>query len=190
MTEPATKVEGLPKFSRHITTHNADGVAIFATADPADPSSSAAGSISPEPTWSNFPTSGFGLAYATDTIPADFNGNADLDVYNGYQQKHPGITIKGGSVCRVVDMGPGAKSPMHRTVSIDYGVVLEGEVELELDSGEKRRLARGDIFVQRGTMHMWRNPSDSKPVRLLAIQLDSKEVEVERKGALPELFLS
>ncbi|OAP65746.1 hypothetical protein AYL99_01718 [Fonsecaea erecta] len=189
MTEPATKVEGLPKFSRHITTHNADGVAIFATADPSDPSSSAAGSISPDPTWSNFPTSGFGLAYATDTIPANFNGNSDLDAYNGYLQKHPGITIKGGSVCRVVDMGPGATSPMHRTVSIDYGVVLEGEVELELDSGEKRRLTRGDIFVQRGTMHMWRNPSDSRPVRLLAIQLDSKEVEIDGKGALTEQFL-
>ncbi|OAL40330.1 hypothetical protein AYO20_00066 [Fonsecaea nubica] len=190
MTEPATKVEGLPKFSRHITTHDANGVARFATADPADPSSSAARTLSPNPTWSNFPTSGFGLAYATDTIPADFNGNADLDAYNGYLQKHPGITIKGGSVCRVVDMAPGAKSPMHRTISIDYGVVLEGEVELELDSGEKRLVRRGDIFVQRGTMHMWRNPSDSQPVRLLAIQLDSKEVEVDGKGPLPELFLS
>ncbi|EXJ75251.1 uncharacterized protein A1O5_01947 [Cladophialophora psammophila CBS 110553] len=194
MTEPSTKVAGLPKFSRHITTHNADGVAIFATADPADPSSpSSAGSMSPDPSWLNFPgspASGFGLAYATDTIPADFNGNADLDTYNAYLPKHPGITIRGGSVFRVVDMDPGAKSPMHRTVSIDYGVVLEGEVELELDSGEKRRLARGDIFVQRGTMHMWRNPSDSKPVRLLAVQLDSKEVVVEGKGALPELFQS
>lgn len=80
---------------------------------------------------------------------------------------------------------PGAVSPMHRTVSLDYGVVLEGEIELELDSGEKRRLPRGDIFVQRGTAHLWRNPSETQPVRLLLVHVDSKEVVVEGKGALP-----
>ncbi|PWY90703.1 hypothetical protein BO70DRAFT_367957 [Aspergillus heteromorphus CBS 117.55] len=46
---------------------------------------------------------------------------------------------------------------MHRTLSLDYGVVIEGEVELLLDSGERRRLGRGDVVVQRGTMHAWRN---------------------------------
>jgi len=75
---------------------------------------------------------------------------------------------------------------MHRTVSLDYGVVLEGEVILELDSGEKRQLARGDIFVQRGTAHQWRNPSKTDPTRLLLVHLGSKEVVVENKGALPE----
>lgn len=48
-------------------------------------------------------------------------------------------------------MGPGLTSPMHRTVSLDYGVVLEGEVYLVLDSGEERLMRRGDISVQRGT---------------------------------------
>ena len=46
---------------------------------------------------------------------------------------------------------------MHRTMSLDYGVVLQGEVELLLDSGEVRLLAAGDVAVQRGTMHAWRN---------------------------------
>lgn len=46
---------------------------------------------------------------------------------------------------------------MHRTHSLDYGVVLEGEMELVLDSGETQRLGRGDTVVQRGTMHAWRN---------------------------------
>lgn len=75
---------------------------------------------------------------------------------------------------------------MHRTVSLDYGVVLEGEVELHLDSGEKRRLLRGDIFVQRGTAHQWKNPSETDPARLLLVHLGSKEVMIENKGALPE----
>ncbi|KAI5200242.1 hypothetical protein E4T38_06606 [Aureobasidium subglaciale] len=48
---------------------------------------------------------------------------------------------------------PGATSPMHRTVSLDYGVVLEGEAVLVLNSGEERLLQRGDIAMQRGTNH-------------------------------------
>ena len=59
-------------------------------------------------------------------------------------------------------MAPNVISPMHRTVSIDYGVVLEGTVELVLDSGETRVMRRGDVCVQRGTNHAWRNitPND------------------------------
>ena len=38
----------------------------------------------------------------------------------------------------MIDFGPGLESPMHRAMSIDYGVVLEGEFELTLDSGDRR----------------------------------------------------
>ncbi|KAJ9643813.1 hypothetical protein H2204_001958 [Knufia peltigerae] len=190
MTQPTTKVQGLPEFSRHITTHNSEGKAIFQTPNPDDPSTSAstpAPPISTIPTWTNFPTSGFGLGYATDALQADFNQDADLEAYYKYLHQHPGVVIQGGSVFRVVDMAPGASSPMHRTVSLDYGVVLEGEIELELDSGERRRLPRGDIFVQRGTAHRWHNTSD-QPARLLAVQLDSKPIVVDGKGVLSEDF--
>ena len=54
-------------------------------------------------------------------------------------------------------MMPGGVSPMHRTNSIDYGIVLSGEVELELDDGAKTLLGPGDVIVQRGTIHLWRN---------------------------------
>lgn len=89
---------------------------------------------------------------------------------------------------RVVDMAPLATSPMHRTVSMDYGVVLEGEVELELDSGEKRLLRKGDIFVQRGTAHLWRNPSSTQPMRLMIVHLGSLPVSVPGKGELGEFM--
>jgi mannose-6-phosphate isomerase-like protein (cupin superfamily) len=45
---------------------------------------------------------------------------------------------------------------MHTTSTIDYGVVLSGEIDLELDSGEVH-LGPGDVVVQRGTRHAWRN---------------------------------
>jgi quercetin dioxygenase-like cupin family protein len=56
---------------------------------------------------------------------------------------------------------------MHRTVSLDYGVVMEGEAELVLDSGETQIMKKGDICVQRGTTHAWKNTSDSDWARML-----------------------
>lgn len=49
---------------------------------------------------------------------------------------------------------------MHRTHSIDYGIVLDGEIWLELDNGEQTQLHRGDTIVQLGGRHAWRNKSD------------------------------
>ena len=46
---------------------------------------------------------------------------------------------------------------MNKTVSLNYGIVLEGEIELVLDSGETKLMKRGDACVQRATNHAWRN---------------------------------
>ena len=73
---------------------------------------------------------------------------------------------------RVVDMFPGRESPMHRTNSIDYGIVLEGEIELELNDGAKRTVRQGGIVVQRGTNHLWRNTTD-KVCRIAFVLIES-----------------
>ncbi|HKX79523.1 MAG TPA: cupin domain-containing protein [Novosphingobium sp.] len=49
---------------------------------------------------------------------------------------------------------------MHRTDTVDYGIVLKGEVWLEVDEGEQTRLQPGDIVVQTGTRHAWRNRTE------------------------------
>lgn len=123
----------------------------------------------------------FALAYTTDKYPVDFNSNQDVNSYKSYLDQKPGLVINGGTVLRIVDMPPGALSPMHRTVSLDYGVVLEGEVYLELDSGEKRLMRRGDISIQRGTNHAWRNTSSTQWARMLYMLQESKPIEVEGK---------
>jgi mannose-6-phosphate isomerase-like protein (cupin superfamily) len=56
--------------------------------------------------------------------------------------------------------GSGLQSPFHRTESIDYGIVLEGEITLVLDDSEVTASA-GDIVIQRGTDHAWANRGDS-----------------------------
>lgn len=49
---------------------------------------------------------------------------------------------------------------MHRTPTVDYGIVLDGEIWLEVDGGEERRLTVGDTIVQLGARHAWHNKSD------------------------------
>ncbi|WP_222400554.1 cupin domain-containing protein [Rhizobium leguminosarum] len=64
-----------------------------------------------------------------------------------------------------------ADSPgMHKTPTIDYVLMLSGELWLELDRGEKRRLTAGDIVVQNGTRHAWRNLSYG-PARILSVMI-------------------
>ena len=60
---------------------------------------------------------------------------------------------------------------MHTTPTIDYGIVLEGEVVLELDEGETV-LRAGDIVIQRKTRHAWRNRSDT-PCKMVFVLISS-----------------
>jgi len=61
----------------------------------------------------------------------------------------------------------------HRTDTIDYVQVLDGEVTLELDSGESVELTRGDCVVQRGTNHAWRNRS-GRPVVVSSVLVSTR----------------
>jgi quercetin dioxygenase-like cupin family protein len=68
---------------------------------------------------------------------------------------------------------------MHRTVSLDYGIVLIGEIELVLDSGEVKLMKQGDVCVQRGTMHAWWNVSQTQWARMLFVLQPSLPVKVD-----------
>ena len=57
---------------------------------------------------------------------------------------------------------------MHRTATMDYDVVLKGTIGLELDNGAEVTLKPGDIVVQNGTRHRWRNRGDTV-ARMLAV---------------------
>ena len=73
------------------------------------------------------------------------------------------------------------KSPLHRTQSLDYGLILAGEFELSLDSGESKRLHPGDFIINRGCMQRWHNVSSSQSGRLLFVMLDIKPLVVNGK---------
>ena len=140
--------KALPPVRRVVTGHDAQGRAVIRSDQRFRTEIIASGDAA------------FALMWTTATVPADNNDEVDG------REREAGLTIHQGSVIRIVDMLPGGASPMHRTNSIDYGIVLAGEVELELDDGVKTLLRQGDVVVQRGTMHLWRNPSEHETCRI------------------------
>lgn len=82
-----------------------------------------------------------------------------------------------GTVLRIGVLAPGTRSPMHRTESLDYGLCLEGECDMELDGGDVVTVRAGDVVIQRGTNHVWHNRT-ADPCRFAWILLDAEPVEI------------
>jgi len=85
-----------------------------------------------------------------------------------------GTTLPGGTVLRVVEFGPGVQARNHRTDSIDYAIVMSGEIDMEMD-GTIIHLKAGDMLVQRGTIHNWINTGSAPCVIAFAL-IDAKPV--------------
>jgi mannose-6-phosphate isomerase-like protein (cupin superfamily) len=135
------------------------------------------------------------LCWVTDQTPADLSGTKDrAAVEIGI------MPPKGGSVFRIVDFPPetaemrkldpstmhhslGDGVPkrglpprhpaMHRTRTVDYAIVMQGEIDMLLDDSEIH-LKAGDVLVQQGTNHAWVNRS-TEPCRIAFVLIDSKE---------------
>ena len=135
------------------------------------------------------------LLWVTDQTPADVSGPKDrASVEIGIQPP------RGGSVCRVVDFPPETEEmrkldphtmhaslgdgvpkrglpprhpAMHRTRTVDYAIVLSGEIDMLLDDSEVH-LKAGDVLVQQATNHAWVNRG-SEPCRIAFILINSKE---------------
>jgi quercetin dioxygenase-like cupin family protein len=110
-----------------------------------------------------------------NSAPQDLVATASFEASNQNVASIPAL----GTAMRRTNLPPGAESPMHRTLSLDYGVVVAGKVELELDSGEKRVLGPGDTVVQRATMHQWRNISKTQWARIVWVVLPIEELVVD-----------
>ena len=92
----------------------------------------------------------YSVIWSSEGFPVDNDGDEDPS------GKKIGTTISDGSVFRVVSFGPGVTPRNHRTDSIDYAVVMSGEIDMDLD-GTTVHLKAGDVLVQRGTIHNWIN---------------------------------
>ncbi|KAK4992375.1 hypothetical protein LTR50_001133 [Elasticomyces elasticus] len=169
---------GLSKIVRYITGHNAEGKSVFLSKDCGDHHRV----MGKQQAVAN-------IIYSTNQTPVELNGNVDIKFA---AENEPPLHIHNGSVARMIDFGPNVESPLHRAVSLDYGVVVEGMFKLILDSGEERIMRQGDVIVNRATAHKWHNitGNGTLPGRMLWILLDCKDVVVNgevMEGYLGEL---
>lgn len=169
MPNPPSDSE-LPAIRRVVTGHDESGSAIFESIEHIVPEPIAEGGAS------------FATLWSTDRLPADNNDPTDG------RARVFGLMPEHGSVIRIVDTLPGGSSPMHRTHSLDFGIVIYGQIELQLDSGTTQILGPGDVIIQRGTNHLWRNPSQDVPCRIAFVMIDA--LPYQHKGkALPEMMV-
>jgi mannose-6-phosphate isomerase-like protein (cupin superfamily) len=90
------------------------------------------------------------VVWSTGEFPSDNASSQD-----GAARDVSGIDPN-GTVFRIIEYGPGVAPRNHRTESLDYAVVMSGEIDMDID-GVEVHLRAGDVLVQRGTVHNWIN---------------------------------
>ena len=103
------------------------------------------------------------------------NNDGDADT----STRKVGTTLANGCVFRVVEFGPGVVPRNHRTDSIDFAVVMTGEIDMAID-GSEVHLKAGDVLVQRGTIHNWVNRG-KEPCVIAFTLVDAKPATVGGK---------
>lgn len=109
------------------------------------------------------------MVWSTGTFPSDNATDADGGA------RHVTTTDPDGTVFRIIEYGPGVSPRNHRTESIDYAIVMSGEIDMEIDGAEVH-LRQGDVLVQRGTIHNWINRG-SQPCIIAFVLVAAKPVE-------------
>ena len=107
--------------------------------------------------------------WTTEGFPANNDGSVDAGL------RKTGLTLPNGTIFRVIEFAPGVAARNNRTSSVDYIVVISGEIDMELDESSVH-LEAGDVMVQRGTIHNWVNRG-SAPCVLAVVLIDAKPVE-------------
>ncbi|GAA4711888.1 cupin domain-containing protein [Pseudonocardia yuanmonensis] len=146
-------------FRRVVTGHDEEGRAVVALDE----------TLSSEPRLEGYDAK---VVWCTPAFPPSNDGFSVDDDASGPW---------GGRVLfRVAEFEPGTftAANMHRTETQDIAIVVSGELEMELDGGDRvERLGPGDVVVQRGTMHSWAVRS-GEPVRVLFVLMDAPPARV------------
>ena len=109
------------------------------------------------------------VIWSSGEFPTDNSGEED----GGARQV--ATTDPDGTVFRLVEYSPGVAPRSHRTESVDYAVVMSGEIDMEMD-GTMVHLKAGDVLVQRGTIHNWINRG-TEPCVIAFVLVAAKPVE-------------
>ena len=114
------------------------------------------------------------LMWATDSMPSDIAvGESIEDMGSRTLGSAPPVN---GTRFAILDFPPGNKAVTHRTETLDYVIVLEGEIEMDMDDSTVK-LKAGDVLIQRGTNHTWMNRS-AKRARIAVVLVDAKPLGI------------
>ena len=162
MAEANTVKSDYPPIRRLVTGHDANNVAkVLMDAPATNHKSSGPGTVST-------------LIWSTDAAPAD--------IAIGETIEDCGARILGtapptnGTRFAVIDFPPGNSGRMHRTETIDYVIVIAGEVDMDMDDSTVH-LRAGDVMVQRGTNHAWVNRGTER-ARVAFVLVDAKPLGI------------
>ncbi len=154
--------EGYPPVRRVVTGHDRNQVAKILIDGPAtNQRTSKSGGAST-------------LIWCTDRTPADIPGGENVEDMGARLLGTP--PPRNGTRFTVNDIPPGRTGPMHRTETIDYVIVLSGEIDMETDDSTIS-LKAGDVLVQRGTNHAWVNRGTG-PARVAFVLIDAKPLGI------------
>jgi len=158
----ATDKPKFPPIRRVVTGHNANNIAKVLIDAPA--------------TNVKNPDSGIAstLMWITDRNPADIAVGEKIEDM-GARIVGTAPPANGTRFC-VIDFPPGNHAHMHRTETIDYVIVIDGEIEMDMDNSTVK-LKAGDILIQRGTNHAWANRSN-KPARVAFVLVDGQPLGI------------
>jgi quercetin dioxygenase-like cupin family protein len=151
-----------PPIRRIVTGHDAGNVAkVLVDGTATNRKSSSPGTVST-------------LIWSTAGTPADISvGEAIEDLGARMLGTAPPA---GGTRFAVIDFPPGNTGRMHRTETVDYVIVIAGEIDMDMDDSTVH-LSAGDVMVQRGTNHAWVNRGTA-PARLAFVLIDAKPLGI------------
>lgn len=134
MADRVETITSFPPCKRHIATHDASGKSVYAE--------------SPPQRYLPIPhVGGLARSYSVASVPARLANDEDMKAYLGNEGAtswtSPSIVTQAGANLLVVDLAPGGVSAMHQTVSIDFSICTNGEIDHELDGGQTVRLRPG-----------------------------------------------
>ena len=115
--------------------------------------------------------------WSTDRMPVDNSAEAAAAQRAGFVKRYNYVGTGQGTTFRITEWAPGHARFTHRTETVDYAILLSGEIDLELENNEVVHLKPGDVVVQRGTTHTWVNRG-SVPAVTAFILIDANPAEV------------
>ncbi|KAJ7597001.1 hypothetical protein C8J56DRAFT_1041240 [Mycena floridula] len=121
-----------------------------------------------------------GIWKTLDSLPTDDNNKIEDGAKRSMDSTdNLGIVPLQGTNIQSTELPADGMAPMHRTSSLDYNILIEGELVLIMEDGTETLLRNpGDVVVMKGGMHAWKNPSSTQPVRWITVLMSANPVVV------------